>query len=262
VTSVHRKEAGVVAVAGVVAYVATFSSPVPFDVYASQRPSREIEGVWSANCGVATRLPLGHASRIDRVVVSCCAMDDTTVRAHAPSGRFVLRVSPELHGILRRSAARAGLSLNDYCVRKLMAPGAIETPVLEVVERATAQFGEDLVGIVVFGSWARDELTERSDVDLFVVVDPSVRIVRSLYRVWDEFPTTWEGRPVEVHIVNPPEPEETPSGLWAEAALEGLVLFERGLEVSRRMIEVRKRIAGGEISRRRAHGQSYWVIET
>ena len=56
-------------------------------------------------------------------------MSDTKVRARGLSGRFVLRVSPELHGILRSSAARAGLSLNGYCVRKLVAPGVIETPV-------------------------------------------------------------------------------------------------------------------------------------
>jgi len=165
-----------------------------------------------------------------------------------------------LHGILRSSAARAGLSLNDYCVRKLVAPGLIETPVFEVVERATAQFGEGLMGIVAFGSWARDQLTEQSDVDLLLVVDPSIGIVRSLYREWDELQVTWEGRPVEVHIVHPAEPDGTPSGLWAEAALEGLVLFERGFELSRRLIDVRNRIAGGEVSRRQAHGQPYWVI--
>ena len=181
------------------------------------------------------------------------------MRAGGLSARFVLRVSPKLHAILRSSAARADLSLNDYCVRKLAAPGAIETPVFEVVERATAQFGEDLVGIVVFGSWARDELTEGSDVDLLVVVDPAVRIVRSLYRAWDEIPSSWDGRSVEAHIVHPPDPGVMPSGLWAEAALEGVVLFERGFEVSRRLIEVRKRIAGGEVSRREAHGQPYWV---
>jgi hypothetical protein len=183
----------------------------------------------------------------------------STSRADGPSGRFVLRVSPGLHGVLRASAARAGLSLNDYCVRKLAAPGVLESPVFEVVERATAQFGDGLVGIVAFGSWARDELTEQSDVDLLVVVEPSVGIVRSLYRPWDEGPIAWEGRPVEVHIVHPPEQEETPTGLWAEAALEGLVLFDRGFELSRRLSEVRRRIAAGEVARHVAHGQTYWV---
>jgi predicted nucleotidyltransferase len=188
-------------------------------------------------------------------------MDDTTDPARGASGRFVLRVSPELHGVLRSSAARAGLSLNDYCARKLVAPGAIDAPVLEVVKRAAAQFGEGFLGIVVFGSWARDEVTEQSDVDLLVVVDPAVRIVRSLYRAWDQLAVTWEGRPVEVHIVHPPKPADTPSGLWAEAALEGMVLFERGFEVSRRLIDVRRRIAGGEVLRRQANGEPYWVVE-
>lgn len=210
--------------------------------------------VWSTPF-VPTRFP---DSSCDSIMI---VMSDTKMGARAPSGRFVLRVPPAVHGILRSAAARAGLSLNDYCVRKLVAPGVVETGLFEVVERTTAQFGESLVGIVVFGSWARDELTEGSDVDLLVVVDPAVRIVRSLYRPWDESPLTWEDRPVEVHLVHLPELEETPSGLWAEAALEGLVLFERGFEISRRLVDVRKRIVGGEVARREAHGQPYWVVE-
>lgn len=185
-------------------------------------------------------------------------MNDT-IEGRGPSGRFVMRVSPGLHGILRDSAARAGLSLNDYCVRKLAAPGTVDTPVFEVVDRATAQFGGDLVGIVAFGSWARDELTEQSDVDLLVVVEQGVVLARSLYRPWDEARVTWEGRPVEVHIVHLPQRDEAPSGLWAEAALEGLVLFERGFDLSRRLIDVRRRVASGEVFRRQAHGQPYWV---
>lgn len=188
-------------------------------------------------------------------------MGDTTGSGERLSGRFVLRIPPSLHAILRSSAARADLSLNDYCSRKLVGPCVVEAPYFEVVERAIAQLGEGLKGIVVFGSWARNELTEQSDVDLLLVVDPAVPIVRSLYRAWDELPIKWEGRPVEVHIVHPPEPDAAPSGLWAEAALEGVVLFERDFEVSRRLIGVRRRIASGEVSRREAHGQPYWVVE-
>ena len=35
------------------------------------------------------------------------------------SGRFVLRIDPGLHGALRKAARAAGVSLNEYCARKL-----------------------------------------------------------------------------------------------------------------------------------------------
>lgn len=185
---------------------------------------------------------------------------DTTSPDPLPSGRFVLRISPGLHAALREAAREAGVSLNDYCARKLAGPsGSVSGSAADVVERASALFGAGLVGVVAFGSWARGEAADGSDVDILVVVEPGVPIVRSLYRAWDEQPLAWEGRPVEVHFVHVPGADEPPSGLWAEAALEGVVLFERGLALSRWLAEVRRRIVSGKLSRRRVHGQPYWV---
>jgi hypothetical protein len=64
---------------------------------------------------------------------------------------------------------------------------------------------------------------------------------------------------VEVHIVNMPAPGARVSGMWAEAAIDGIVLFDRDLTLSRRLVETRSRILAGEIVRRRVHGQPYWV---
>lgn len=189
-------------------------------------------------------------------------MSDTKSGAQRPSGRFLLRVSPGLHGALRRSAEEAGVSLNEYCARKLAAAGAVvDGPGAGVVSRAMERFGEDLLGVLVFGSWARGEAGTESDVDLLVVLDPRVTITRGLYRAWDEAAAdlTWDGRPLEVHFVRLPESGDDPTGLWAEAALEGLVLFERGFELSRRLIGFRRRIAAGAVRRHRVHGQPYWV---
>jgi hypothetical protein len=49
------------------------------------------------------------------------------------------------------------------------------------------------------------------------------------------------------------------TGLWAEAALDGVVLFERGLVVSKRLAAVRRDIVAGRLVRRLAHGQPYWA---
>ena len=182
------------------------------------------------------------------------------IPSQRPSGRFVLRISPGLHAALREAAREAGLSLNDYCARKLAHPVVEVTgPATDVVLRALERFGAALVGIVAFGSWAREEAADGSDVDLLVVVDDKVSIVRDLYRAWDEAPLEWDGRPVEVHFVHDPKPDEPPTGVWAEAALDGVVLFERDLSLSRRLANVRRRIVAGELARRRVHGQPYWV---
>lgn len=189
-------------------------------------------------------------------------MTDTTIGAPDASGRFLLRIPPGLHEALRRAADEAGLSLNEFCARKLAAPGeSVQGPGVDVVARATEQFGEKLVGVLVFGSWARGDLGTESDVDLLVVVDPEVPIVRSLYRAWDDAAgaLTWDGRRLEVHFVSLPDLDDGPSSLWAEAALDGIVLFDRGFELSRSLIAVRRRIAGGAVRRRRVHGQPYWV---
>jgi len=178
------------------------------------------------------------------------------------SGRFLLRIDPGLHAALRSAAAEGGVSLNDYCARKLALPlGSLSAldGGWQAVERAAALFGDALVGIAAFGSWARRQAADGSDVDLLVIVEPRVALTRELYRAWDEQPVAWEGRPVEPHFVHLPAEGRAAAGLWAEVAVDGIVLFERGLSVSRRLAEVRRDIVSGKIVRKIAHGQPYWA---
>jgi hypothetical protein len=172
----------------------------------------------------------------------------------------VLRIDPGLHSALREAARRLGLSLNDFCARKLAAPASnLGGPAADVIRRAASTFGEALVGVVAFGSWARYEHGAASDVDLLVIIEPSVPITRKLYRTWDAEPLQWDTHPVEPHFVHLPEPDTRVTGLWAEAAVDGIVLFDRDLSVSKRLAEIRRRIVAGELVRRHAHGQPYWV---
>jgi hypothetical protein len=147
-----------------------------------------------------------------------------------PSGKFVLRIEPGLHAALRAAAEVAGLSLNEYCARKLAAPGA-----------------------------GPGEAVEGSDLDVLVVVDGQVELRRALYHEWDAAPLWWEGHRVEAHFVHLPEAGRRLTALWAEAAVDGVVLYDPVLEVSRRLATFRDRIASGELVRRRVHGQPYWV---
>jgi predicted nucleotidyltransferase len=183
-------------------------------------------------------------------------------RARRASGRFLLRLPPGLHDALREAAAAAGLSLNDYCVRKLATRGGDPTAVpsaAATVKRAAAVLGEGLVGLVAYGSWTRGETADASDVDVLVVVDTNVSVTRALYRGWDEAPVVWDGRPVDPHFVRLPRADARVGGVWAEAAIDGIVLFERNLEVSTRLIRVRRDIVAGRLVRRVVHGQPYWA---
>jgi len=185
----------------------------------------------------------------------------TTARG-AASGRFVLRLDPQLHGLLREDARAAGVSLNDWCSRTLAAPGAAGLDAASgVVQAIRSGLRDDLVGVVVYGSFTRGELTAGSDVDVLVVLAKSMPITRALYRQWEGVLPAWNGREIDLHFVHLPEPVTRVSGSWAEAAICGIVLFEYDLQVSRRLNGIRERIAAGDLTRRMSQGQPYWIHE-
>jgi len=180
------------------------------------------------------------------------------------SGRFLLRIDPGVHAALRAAASAMGQSLNEYCGRKLAAPvGELSSfeNAPAAVTRAAVVAGDALVGIVAFGSWARSELHDASDIDLLVVLDRSIELSRTLYRRWDEEPVLWDGRRVEPHFVTMPERSGPSAGLWAEAAVDGIVLFARGLELQARLAAIRRDLIEGRGVRKTVHGQPYWVAE-
>ena len=180
----------------------------------------------------------------------------------AASGTFVLRLDPRLHAVLRHEAVAAGTSLNEWCSRSLAAPGAAGlSAAAEAVVMIRAGLGADLLGVVAYGSFARGELAAGSDVDLLVVLSEGVKITRSLYRQWDGVVPAWEGREIDLHFVHLPDRDNPVSGTWAEAGVCGIVLYDHDLLVSRRLIDIRSRIAGGELTRRMAQGQPYWIHE-
>jgi len=177
------------------------------------------------------------------------------------SGRFVLRLETQLHDVLRRDASAAGVSLNEWCIRTLAAPGAGGLDATGVVLAIRAWLGDDLEGVVLYGSFARGDHTTGSDIDLLAAVRPERPITRGLYREWDELAAAWSGRAIDLHLVHLSAAGDRVSGSWAEAAVCGIVLYDRSLAVSRRLIGIRERIAAGRLIRRMAQGQPYWIDE-
>ena len=178
------------------------------------------------------------------------------------SGRFLLRAPPGLHRRLDAEAREAGLSFNEYCVRRLAlgtAGRAFTEAPADLTARAEEVLGDALVGVVLFGSRVRGDARADSDLDVLFVVEEGTAITRGLRRRWDGSAGRDTPTPeVDPHFVHLPA-EDSPSVRWGEAALEGVVVFERGGRVSEALTAVRRAAAEGRWKRRTAHGQPYWV---
>lgn len=185
------------------------------------------------------------------------------------SGKFVLRIPPKLHQQLRLASSREKKSLNHYCSQLLQSatqPAAMDDVYQVAVQAITTELHRhdiNAIGIWLFGSAARGTSTERSDIDLLIVLKAGSAIERKLYRVWDEKVASklaalgWSHASPQFVVV--PENLELAGGLWFEVGVEGIRLWEDGSSVSRFMYQIRAAMAQGEIERRFSHGHPYWI---
>ena len=166
-----------------------------------------------------------------------------------------------LHERLRGEASRRGLSLNALCVERLgreTGPGAVRSEATASVETAVRQWHSDLIGVVLFGSTARGEAREWSDIDLLFAMDDCVPITRELYRRWDAIAEA--NSRVSPHFAHPPADRSSPGSLWLEVSMDGIVLYERGGQVTRLLSGLRRLIATGKVECREAYGHRYWIL--
>jgi uncharacterized protein len=186
------------------------------------------------------------------------------VTSSRPTGRFLMRMPPELHERLRREASRRGMSLNSLCLSALRAGVQNRgTPTLEGeiwstwVEKARASFGDSLLGVLLFGSVARGDESDESDVDLLIVLRDDTPITRAQYRRWDG--TEPADDTVSPHLAHLPPPGGAAGSLWIEVALDGLILYDPSRALARSLSSLRRRLASGEVGSGTAHGQRYWI---
>ena len=175
--------------------------------------------------------------------------------------RVLLRLPLDLHRTLVKAAADLDLSFNEFCVRRLRAPsdaqGLSEVRSL-VVSRARAAFADQLLGVLVLGSWARGEAAATSDIDVLIVIDSRTTLTRDLYRSWDREPLMFDRRAIDAHFAHPSAAGAAPTAVWCEAAVDGVVWYDRDGAIAIRLGEVRRAIAEGRVVRAFAHGQPYW----
>jgi predicted nucleotidyltransferase len=192
------------------------------------------------------------------------------------SSALILRIPPSLHQQLKRDARSADMSLNKYC-RNLLSgkrgnPSAESAPIsvtLEAVRshrtdllrnlsaQALEALGDDLEGLALFGSYARARQTENSDIDLLVVLNSSMTLDRDVYSHWQ--PGKFNGREVAPLFVQIPGEGENIGGLWFEVALDGIVIYDKDLQLSRFLAHARNLVAEGQVKRMVTHGHPYWV---
>lgn len=174
------------------------------------------------------------------------------------SGKFVLRLDPALHHILRQSAHQRGISLNQMCVELLEKGLNVATPLVEEILRA---FSPKIAAIVLFGSAARGEQwQESSDVDLLIVLKHGQRVTRSLYSQWDRvFSDREEFKHVSPQFIAFPEYIDDAGSIWLETALDGKILWDTDQTIETFLRKVRNNILAGKWRREISHGQPYWT---
>jgi predicted nucleotidyltransferase len=192
------------------------------------------------------------------------------------SGRFVIRMSGALHGRLRDEAMRTGQSLNQLCVGKLQADGRSRSDPGDAaaharwipagcLENIVRHWQGDLVAVILFGSAARGDANDDSDIDLLLVMRPDKPITRNLYRIWDEFcgecGGTQDWSRISPHFASLPGSVREAGGLWYEVALDGIVLWDLDHQVMRFLGSVREAMGRGKIQRRMLYGYPYWIKE-
>ena len=193
-------------------------------------------------------------------------------RSASHSGRFIVRIPSAIHRALALEANRRGVSLNRVCNERLAcgagttvtAGGAGGAPVDRIVvdrivDASRRLLGDDLEGIVLFGSAVRGEATAASDIDLLLVVGSHREIDRDLYAAWDAEAERAAGADVSPHFVRLPEDADTAGGIWFEAAVEGRLLHDRAGGVEALLRRLRGRMADGALRREWTHGHPYWV---
>ncbi len=177
----------------------------------------------------------------------------------ATSGRFVVRINPDLHRQLVEDGRRTNQSLNAVCVERLSRVTDLTSDYLAAWR---VPYGTDLVGIVLFGSVARGEARADSDADVLFVLRSARAPVRSDYHAFDALPHAvrrFQGHEVSPHVVRLPFSPLEVGSLWLEVALDGVVLWEEERLVSETLRALRLLMANGDVRRNEAGGHSYWT---
>jgi len=140
----------------------------------------------------------------------------------------------------------------------LTAQGETAGLLAEVVRGLSCGLGEDLVAVVLFGSRARGEANPGSDWDLLVVARglPG-RTLERHFRLKAMLPDVWRGQ-VALLAKTPAEFEARLPALYLDIALDGVVLYDTGGYMGRRLAYLRELLRRRGLQRARSGRDIVW----
>lgn len=157
---------------------------------------------------------------------------------------------------------KSNTSINEFCVSLLNKSLKYQRSqkggeLGMIVDIAQSIFPDEIEGVVLFGSQARGDNTNESDIDILIVLKNSIIITKDVYLKWDQLSKNLSEE-VSVHFVNLPQNLYSLSGLWCEVSLEGIILFDDELNVSKFLVRLRDEIFNGSYKSAYSHGHRYW----
>lgn len=170
---------------------------------------------------------------------------------------FLLRLPLNLYERLKSDANKRELSVNSYSKQILMCGAPFPEIFISIQSLLLSLFPEDIVGILIFGSFARGEAFDSSDIDVLLIINSSIPIERDLYEKVDRLKLG--GREISVTIVHLPKEVSDVGSLWLEVALDGIVIYDPDIKVSQFLMLVKQYILKGSVQRRISYGVPYWT---
>lgn len=142
----------------------------------------------------------------------------------------------------------------------------------DLLQACRRHYGESLISVVVFGSWARDTATPQSDLDVLIVADPlpKGRLARvSSFEAVEQMVESaskdvWgpECPPVSISpIFKTPQEVEAGSPLFLDMTQDALILFDRNDFFAGYLQRLRARMAELGTQRVQTRGGYYWLYK-
>ena len=150
-------------------------------------------------------------------------------------------------------------------------PDSLQEPFRSVLRAATdawlSRMGDNLVSLVLFGSTARGEAGEASDIDLLVVAEGFPRSLRDrrrpLLEEWERVRAASNLPAVEWNLVTKsPDEARFRSPLYLDIVEDGILILDRDFFFERILSEMRERMrALGTRRVRLPDGSWYWDLK-